>query len=398
MSACLTAAGIDHVVVERGDIGERWRSERWTSLRLLTPNWMTRLPGPALRITDRDGFMTSGEFVRHLATYARTVGAPLLTRVAVTSLSAEGEGYRLATTSGSFRARAVVIATGACDRPARPAWSAGLSPALFQITPELYRGADSVADGGVLVVGASATGAQIARELRRAGHPVTLAAGRHVRAPRRYRGQDIFTWLDRSGFLSDPLADGADIRRLRAQPSLQLMGSATDGEVGLPDLAREGVRIVGRALAGTGTRIRLGRDLPDESAASEARRRRLLSRIDAHIADAGIDVPPEPEAWRPVWPPDPGPCELDLRAEGIGTVVWATGYRRAYPWLNVPVLDAEGEIRADRGVAAAPGLFVLGLPFQRHRASVFIDGVGRDAEALLPHIARHLGAPVPIAA
>jgi putative flavoprotein involved in K+ transport len=398
MSACLSAAGIDHVVLERGEIGERWRSERWKSLRLLTPNWMTRLPGPPLEIADADGFMTSGDFVHRLTAYARTIGAPLVTRVAVTAVSPEGEGYRVATTSGSFRARAVVLATGACDRPALPFWSGEVCPAIRQITPDRYRGAESVDGRGVLVVGASATGVQIARELRRAGRSVTLSAGRHVRAPRRYRGRDIFDWLERSGFLADPLEDGADMARLRAQPSLQLMGSRTDGEVGLPDLAREGVRIVGRALCGSGVGIRLGRDLPDACIAAEARRRVLLSRIDAHIAAAGIDVAPDPEAWRPARPFGPGPDALDLRAEGIGTIVWATGYRRAYPWLKVPVLDGAGEIRNDRGVVAAPGLFVLGLPFQRHRASAFIDGVGRDAEALLPQIARHLGAPVPIAA
>jgi putative flavoprotein involved in K+ transport len=399
MSACLSAAGIDHVVLERGEIGERWRSERWKSLRLLTPNWMTRLPGPRLEIADPDGFMTSGEFVHHLTAYARTTAAPLITRFAVTALSVEGRGYRVTTTSGSFRARAVVIATGACDRPALPRWSAELSPAICQITPDRYRGAESVAERrGVLVVGASASGVQIARELRRAGRLVTLAAGRHVRAPRRYRGRDIFEWLDRSGFLSDRLEDGADIGRLRAQPSLQLMGSTADGEVGLANLAREGVRIVGRALSGSGTRIGLGADLPEQCLASEARRHRLLARIDAHISEAGLDATPDPDAWRLAPPFSPGPAELDLRAEGIGTIIWATGYRRAYSWLKVPVLDGAGEIRSDRGVVAAPGLFVLGLPFQRHRASAFIDGVGRDAEALLPQIARHLGAPVPIAA
>jgi putative flavoprotein involved in K+ transport len=398
MSACLSAAGLDHVVLERGEIGERWRSERWPSLHLLTPNWMTRLPGPGLVIEEPHGFMSSGEFVQRLAAYARMISAPLITRIEVTSIAAEGGGYRVATTSGSFHARAVVIATGACDRPAIPSWSGKLSPSLQQITPDRYQGPEGVGDGGVLVVGASATGVQIARELRRAGRPVTLCVGRHVPAPRRYRGRDLFEWLDQCGFLADPLADGADIGRLRAQPSLQLSGSSHDGEVGLGDLAREGVAVVGRALSGSGSEIRLGQDLPEQCLASEARRRKLLSRIDAHIAEAGIDAPPDPEVWRAAAPLSAGPKSLDLAAEGIGTVVWATGYRRAYPWLKVPVLDGAGEIRNDRGVVAAPGLFVLGLPFQRHRASAFIDGVGRDAEALLPQIARHLGAPVPVAA
>lgn len=398
MSACLTAAGIDHVVLERGTIGERWRSERWPGLRLLTPNWMTRLPGPVPAVADPDGFMTAGDFARHLAVYGRASGAPVLTRVAVLSVDAEGGRYRIATTAGTFRAKAVVVATGACDVPAVPGWGGGLAPHLHQVTPDRYGGPAELPQGGVLVVGASASGAQIARDLRRAGREVVLSAGRHVRAPRAYRGRDLFHWLDASGFLADRLPPGPDMVRLRSQPSLQLAGSRTDGEVGLNRLAAEGVEVVGRTLVGAGTQLCLAPDLPDQFRASEARRRKLLSRIDAHVVVAGLDVPEDPEAWQAPAPPGPGPGLLDLDRRGIRTVVWATGYRRRYTWLRLPVLDAAGEVRNTGGITPLPGLFVLGLPFQRHRASAFIDGVGRDAEALLPAVARHLGAPVPIAA
>jgi putative flavoprotein involved in K+ transport len=398
MSACLSSAGIDHVVIERGEIGERWRFERWPSLRLLTPNWMTRLPGPAPVSQDPDGFMSTGEFVRELKSYSRRIAAPLVTRTVVLAVSQECARYRIVTSSGTFLTKAVVIATGACDRPSVPAWSADLAPSVRQVTPIRYRGPESLEPGGVLIVGASATGAQIARELSRAGRSVVLSAGRHVRVPRRYRGRDIFEWLDASGFLSDRTPEGADMTRLQSQPSLQLAGSRCDGEVGLPELAAEGVRIVGRALSGAGGLVRFGRDLAEQCLAADERRQKMLARIDAHITAAAPDVPEDRAAWKRAAPPPVGPSTLDLRSERIRTVFWATGYRREYPWLKVPVLDPAGEIRHAEGVTPAPGIFVLGLPFQRHRASAFIDGVGRDAEALLPVIIKHLTASRALAA
>ncbi len=388
MSSCLTAAGIDHLVIERGRVGERWRSERWQSLRLITPNWMTRLPGSRPHISDPDGFMGVAAFARFLVDYSRMNGVPVATAVEVLSLTAEGAGYRLVTDAGTISARAVVIATGAHDRPAVPSWAGALPKGIAQLTPDGYRNADALREGGVLVVGASATGVQLAREIRVSGRPVTLSVGRHVRTPRRYRGRDLFDWLDAAGFLAErtapgPVAGGA------MQPSMQLCGPET---LGLAELAAAGVRIVGRARDAEGTIIDLALTLEAERGASEVRRHRLLSVIDAHIAETGDPALPEPEAWQPPAPVSPAPGALDLASAGIRTVLWATGYRRSYPWLRLPVLDAKGEIRNEAGVTPVPGLFVLGLPFQRHRTSAFIDGVGRDAEALLPLICFHLRA------
>lgn len=398
MSRCLTVAGIDHLLIERGRVGERWRSERWPSLRLLTPNWMTRLPGPVPDPSDPAGFMRSAAFVRLLEDYRSRISAPVIAETEVLSIAPGDRDYRVTTTSGSILARAVVIATGACDRPAVPAWSRALSPDLHQITPDRYRSADRLPDGGVLVVGASATGAQLARAIHRSGRAVTLAAGRHVRAPRRYRGRDIFEWLDASGFLADLTPEDADMRRLRSQPSLQLAGDHAEGELGLHRLSAEGIRIVGRAQAAAGTKIGFATDLPVQCAAAEARRQKLLARIDAHIEMAGLAAPSNATAWEPPGALPAAPSAIDLGAVGIRTIVWATGYRRLYPWLKLPVLDRDGEIVHRQGVTPAPGLFVLGLPFQRHRASAFIDGVGRDAEALATAISRHLKAPIPLAA
>lgn len=395
MSQVLSARGVDHVVVERGRIGERWLSQRWPSLRLLTPNWMTRLPGPAPRIENPEGFMTARHFATELEAYAQRICAPVMAQTTVLSVSALDGCYTIETTAGAILTRAVVIATGACDKPAVPAWAAAVSSDICQLSADHYRGPHAVAPGGVFVVGASATGTQIARELCRWGRQVVLSVGRHVRAPRRYRGRDLFEWLDESGFLSERLPANPDMAHLRTQPSLQLAGSRCDGEPHLGSLAGEGVRIVGRALSASESTVLLGRDLTDQCLASEKRRQKVLARIDTHIRATGLDIPEDPDAWRPAEPLPQYPSRIDLKASGIGTIIWATGYRRTYPWLKVPVLDATGEIRNTEGVTPAPGLFVIGLPFQCHRASAFIDGVGRDAEALGPEITRYLTTSIP---
>ncbi len=390
MSRCLTEAGIDHVLIERGDVGERWRSERWQSLRLLTPNWMTRLPGHRYAGRDPDGFMRRTEVVRFLETYGSSFGAPIIARTRVLELSRIGEIYHVKTDRGDWIARSVVVATGACDKPCVPAMAADLPGDIEQVVPERYCRPGDLPAGGVLVVGASATGIQLADEIHRSGRPVTIAAGRHVRVPRSYRGRDIMAWLDACGFLAEGRDPDASSRQLNRQPSLQLVGHPDRRSLDLPGLAQRGVRVVGHAIAASGSTIRIAPDLPQQCAAAEERRRKLLARIDAHISGAGLDAPIDPYAW--TQPEDIGYriTRLNLRATGIRTVVWATGYRRCYPWLSVPVLDETGEIRNVGGVTPAPGLFVLGLPFMRRRSSTFIDGVGRDAEELAVEVARHL--------
>jgi putative flavoprotein involved in K+ transport len=387
MSRCLAARGIDHVLLERGDVAERWRRIPWEALRLITPAWMTRLPGHRHLGPDPDAFLDRAAVVALLEAYARAGAAPVATRTRVEHVAAARFGYRIATDRGKWTARAVVIATGACDEAATPAWAGRIAgPEVLHASA--YSRPAALPSGGVLVVGASASGAQIARELRAAGRSVTLAVGRHVRLPRRYRGRDIMHWLDRAGILDTSWDAVPDIAAARRAPSMQLTGRG--GNIDLHALAAEGVRLVGRVTGADGARLALARSLPVEAAASEARLARLLDRIDAHIATAGTAAP-DPD--RPTgFMPEPGPAALDLRAEGIGAVILATGYRRNYRWLDLPVLDAAGELRHDGGITSAPGLYALGLRFLRRRSSSFIDGVGRDAEALAPAIAAFLGA------
>lgn len=390
MSYYLSAHGLDHVLLERGRVGERWRTGSWDSLRLLTPNWMTRLPDYSYRGEDPDGFMTAAAFVDRLQAYADTIAAPVLRGAGVLALEARGAGYRAVTGRGTFEAPTVAIATGACNRPAVPAFAEALPAEILQVTPADYRNPSALPEGGVLVVGASSSGIQLADEIHRSGRPVTLSAGRHTRLPRTYRGRDVTWWLDRAGVFDERYDAVPDTAAARRQPSLQLVGSAERRSLGLAELLQAGVHVVGRAAGVDGPVVRFAADLADVAAAADAKMTRVLDRIDEHIArtrlarDVGAPDRPAPQSLLN------GPDSIDLRAAGIRTVVWATGYRRDYSWLKVPVLDAEGEIRHDGGIIPRPGLYVLGLRFMRRRKSSFIDGVGPDAADLSAHLAAYL--------
>ena len=387
-SRCLRDRGVEHVVLERGRVAERWRSERWDSLRLLTPNWQSRLPGHRYSGPDPDGYMSTSEVVGYLDGYARSFAAPVEERTNVVSVGPLGSGYCVATERGAFEARSVVIATGYCDVPFVPRLAASLPPALHQVVPTRYRNPGLLPEGGVLVVGASSTGVQLADEIHASGRPVTLAVGRHLRLPRVYRGRDILWWLDAMGVFDETGAEVYDLELSRRQPSLQLVGRPDRATLDLPTLERRGVRLVGRALVAEGSIVRFDDDLVAHTAAADARLARVLARVDAFAAASGLDAevgPPEP--FEPFLWPKEAPDTIDLDAEGIRTVVWATGFRRQYPWLEVPVLDSRGEIRHDGGVTPAPGLYALGLNFLRRRKSSFIDGVGDDAAVLADHIA-----------
>jgi putative flavoprotein involved in K+ transport len=400
MSRCLTQRGLDHVVLERGRVAERWRTERWDSLRLLTPNWQSRLPGYRYAGADPDGYMTMPEVVSFLEGYARSFAAPVEEGTTVRQVEAVAGGYRVTTDFSVWHASNVVIATGYCDVPFRPEMADRLPADVRQVVPTRYRNPGELPEGGVLVVGASASGIQLADEIHASGRAVTLAVGRHTRLPRRYRGRDILWWFDAMGLFDQGAEDVYDLEIAREQPSLQLVGRPDHRTLDLPLLERRGVRLTGRAIGIDGTRVTLDDDLVKHTAGADVKLATLLSRIDDYVekSDLGEQVG-APEPFEPfLWPAE-APTEIDLRTEGIRTVVWATGFRRRYPWLKVPVLDARGEIRHDGGVTPAPGLDVLGLNFLRRRKSTFIDGVGDDARDLADHIlARPSAVPATVVA
>jgi putative flavoprotein involved in K+ transport len=389
VSRLLTERGRDHVVLDRGRVAERWLSQRWDSLRLLTPNWMTRLPGWSYRGDDPDGFMRAADLAAYLNAYALSFGAPVYSGVEVESVRATGGGYRVGTSSGTWSARNVVIATGYCDRAAEPAVLQSLPREIRRVSAAGYRNPGELPHGGVLVVGASASGAQIADELARSGRDVVLAVGAHARVPRRYRGRDIMFWLDAMGLLDRPAEQVADLDAARREPSLQLVGRPDGRDLDLATLQSAGVRLAGRLTGADAHTVRFATDLRGTVADADARLRRLLARIDRFAEQSGLACAPAPaEPVRPVRVAGEL-TDVDLRSAGITTVVSATGFRREYPWLQVPVLDPAGEIRQHRGVTPAPGLYVVGLRLQTRRNSTFIDGARHDARLVVDHLTAH---------
>ena len=390
MSRCLAERSIDHVVIERGEVANSWRTERWDSLRLLTPNWQSRLPGFGYDGDDPDGYRTMPEVIDFIDRYAAVIAAPVATNTTVTSVRAAADGYLVATDQGDWRGKTVVLATGACNIPSVPSHVAAVPPAITTLTPVQYRNPDQLADGGVLVVGASATGTQLADEIQRSGRPVTLAAGEHIRAPRMYRGRDIEWWMDAAGVLDERYDAIDDIERARKVPSLQLAGSLDRASLDLNALTAIGVRLVGRLAGITDGRAQFSGSLRNQCAMSDLKMGRLLDTIDAWATAAGVDgeVDP-PHRFGPTEVAGSPPLDLDLTSGAIRTIIWATGFRPDYSWLDVPVLDRKGRIRHDGGVVAAPGMYLMGLQFLRRRKSALIDGAGDDARDLSAHLAAY---------
>ena len=392
LSRSLSERGVEHVVLERGRVGERWRSERWDSLSLLTPRWLSRLSGWTGDEEDPHGFMAREEVVRYLDRYAATFGVPVREGVTVTSVEREGDDYRVESNLGAWRASNVVVATGESQDAFVPSMSRDLASWVHQSAPTRYRNPDHLPEGGVLVVGASATGIQLAQEIHASGRPVTLSVSRHTRLPRRYRERDILEWLERMGMFEQRAAEVQSLEASRNQPSMQLTGSADHRTLDLKVLQGQGIRLVGRAEGASGSRMCFADDLVETMAAADVKLAGLRLRIDRYIRDEGLEreVGPE-EPFDPMPLPD-APTSLDLRTQGIKSVLWATGFRRSYPWLRVPVLDAGGEIRQEGGITSAAGLYVLGLNFMRRRSSSFLAGVARDAEEIAEHMVRTRGA------
>lgn len=387
MSHCLSERSVAHVVLERGEVANSWATERWDSLRLLTPNWQSRLPGYAYKGDDPDGFMSMAQVVSYLRSYAGQGAMPIEGRTVVQSVNAEGQGYRVSTNRGVWMCRNVVMANGACAVPSIPKMATALPADLTQITPLAYRAPGQLRKGGVLVVGASASGVQIASELAQAGHAVTLAAGHHIRMPRSYRARDIQWWMDRTGVQDQGIGDVDNIARARAVPSLQLVGDADIPLMDFNHLQGLGCTITGRLAAVRDGVALFSGGLANACALSDLKMQRLLRSFDAFAEETGVPdlSPPEPISETAL--PQRPDLSLDLTSGAIRTIVWATGFRPDFSWLQTPVFDRKGRLLHDEG-RVADGLYVLGLPFLRKRKSALIDGVGDDAIILSDQIVR----------
>ena len=391
VSRCLNDQGIDHVVLERATVANSWKTERWNSLRLLTPNWQSRLPGFSYEGDDPNGFMKLPEVINFIERYAEYISVPIELATNVTEIYHRGAGYQITTNHGSWICRSLVLATGACNVANVPSFTSSIPPSINELTPLTYQIPDELVDGGVLIVGASATGVQLAYEIQNSGRPVTLSVGEHVRMPRTYRDRDILWWMDAAGILDESYTEIDDIHRARNLPSPQLSGSLKQPILDLNALCMLGVKIVGRLAGVTDSKIQFAGSLRNNCKLADLKMNRLLKTIDDWAVDHDLDVEVEPShRFQPTAVEAAPPLELELSKSQIRTIVWATGFRPDYSWLKLPVFDHKGKIRHDGGIVESPGMYLVGMNFLRRRKSSFIHGVEDDARELSDHLVKYL--------
>ena len=391
MSKRLSDLGIDHVVLERGEVASSWVAERWESFTLLTPNWQTRLPGMRYGGADPDGFMSGHEVAAFLRGYASSVDAPVRSHTHVVAVRPSPDGYEVVTDQGTWCGRAVVLASGSCNLLSTPAFAGEVPDGITIVNPLTYRRPEELPEGGVLIVGAAATGVQLAEEIQASGRPVTLSVGEHVRMPRTYRGRDIQHWLEAIGRLDERYDEAPDLLKARGVASPQLIGTPERRTIDLNALTDAGVRICGRLGAIRDGVALFSGGLRTTCTLADQKLARLLDEIDQWIAAEGLDADVEPSVgFEPTRVAPNPPLTIDLRRGEIRTIVWATGFRPDLSWVELPVFDNAGRLRHDGGVVDAPGVYFLGGTFLRRRRSSFIHGAEADTADLAEHVAAHL--------
>jgi putative flavoprotein involved in K+ transport len=385
----LRSAGHEHVILERGRSVERWRSERWDSLTLLSPNWMTRLPGQHYSGADPDGFMARDAVVNFFETYARSFGAPVYEGVNVLRVDRTDCGrFSIETDGGNWQATNVVIATGMFQHASLPAWSQEIPPSVYQLHSSQYRNPRGLPPGAVLVVGSGASGFQIAEELNHHGRQVFFSLGRHERPPRRYRGKDTMWWLEQMGIFDQVTATPADRwhqptagQSATVPPSPALTGVGGGHDMDPHQLAAGGVELLGRVAAVDDGVLSIAPDLRGSLSAGDASFLAWRERMEAYIQANQISAPEErPISVSPMSTAETTPLErLDLHANGVSGVVWATGFHTDFGWVHARVFDEAGHPLHYRGVTNIPGLYFLRIaPFYKRRATL-IDGLEEDA-------------------
>jgi putative flavoprotein involved in K+ transport len=381
----LKQRGLSHLVLERGRIGERWKSERWDGLKFQFPNWSVRLPDFPFPHEDPDGFADLAAIAGFIDAYAAFVAPPIRCGVNVTKLSRDGAGFVAETSQGKIEAKKVVVATGPYQRAILPDLLRD-EPDLFQVHASNYLNPEQLPAGAVLVVGAGASGAQIAEELLRAGRRIFLSVGQTTRLPRRYRGHDLVWWFEQLGIFDRTPEERGPIR---VYPTIS--GAYGGHTIDYRRFAAEGITLLGRVAAARDRVLDIGPGLGKSLAEADLYYAAFLDMADDHVRTHGLDLPEEPAARAQL--PDPlcvsEPIRrLDLRAEDINAVIWATGYGVDFGWIDIAAFDAAGQPLQRRGISDVPGLYFLGLQWMSRMASSFMSGVGDDAAALADHIAR----------
>jgi putative flavoprotein involved in K+ transport len=389
MSRRLSERSIEHVVLERGEVANSWQTERWDSFRMLTPNWQATLPCRGYVGDHPDGYMTAAEVAQFIGAYAADIDAPVQTSTTVRALRQHGDAYEAITDSGTWCADAVVIASGPANIARLPDFAQALPADVVVHSALTYRRPDDLPESGVLVVGASATGLQLADEIHQSGRPVTLAVGEHVRMPRTYRGRDIFWWLDAVGVLDERHDQIEDLARARALPSPQLVGSDEGRSIDLDTLHRLGVAVVGRIGGIVDAVVKCSGGLANVCALADLKLARLLDRLDHWAASTGAAFS-SPDRPAPTTVTSSA-LEVDLRRSGIGTVIFATGVRPDYSWLQIPALDRRGRIAHAGGViTSSPGAYVIGQSILRRRRSSYLSGATPDSADLVDDLHAYL--------
>jgi putative flavoprotein involved in K+ transport len=389
LSYCLKGRGIAHLVFERDRAGSAWRSNRWDSFCLVTPNWQCALPGFPYRGSDPHGFMLKDEIVRYIDDYIAFFAPPLREGVEVRRVAhaQDRRGFAVTTSRGDFTADNVVVAIGAYHTVTLPRMDERLPRDVLQLHSSAYKNPQSLPAGDVLVVGTGQSGCQIAEDLHLAGRRVHLSVGSAPRVARRYRGKDVVEWLDALGYYDLPVHDHPLKEAIRSRPNHYVTGRDGGRDIDLRQFARDGMRLYGRLRDIHENRLEFADDLEANLDNADDVAEKIKTTIDAHIEANAIDAPAEAR-YVPVWQPERPQAQLDYRAAGISAVIWSTGYAANFRWIELAAFDGKGYPTHQRGVTTLPGLYFLGLPWLYTWASGRFSGIARDAAYVADHIER----------
>jgi putative flavoprotein involved in K+ transport len=387
MSYCLKERGIDHLVFEKHKIAHSWRTQRWDSFCLVTPNWQCRLPNYSYQGGDPNGFMKRDEIIQYIEGFAASFAPPLKEGVEVLRVYKDKtqDIFHVATSIGNYTADQVVIATGGYHRPKIPAIAERLPEDIVQLHSSQYKNPQSLPDKAVLVVGTGQSGCQIAEDLHLAGKQVHLCVGGAPRSPRRYRGKDVVDWLDQMGYYDLSIDEHPQKDKVRTKANHYVTGRDGGREIDLRQFALEGMQLHGRLKAIRCGNLEFCDDLRQNLDQADAVAESIKKTIDSFIEKHQIEAPIEPP-YQPVWQPEHPVLSLDCQAANIGAVVWCTGYHSDFRWVEVPVFDGKGYPGHDRGVTDVRGLYFLGLPWLYTWGSGRFSGIARDATYLADFI------------
>jgi putative flavoprotein involved in K+ transport len=388
MSYCLRERGFDHIIFEKNRIAESWRSKRWDSFCLVTPNWQCLLPGFPYNGDDPQGFMQKEDIVQYIEAYAKSFNPPIKEGVEVSSVrkSSSADYFELTTSIGDFTADQIVVATGGYHIPKFPKMAERLPESIVQLHSSQYQNPQSLPDKAVLVIGTGQSGCQIAEDLHLEGKQVYLSVGSAPRSPRKYRGKDVVDWLDQMGYYDLSVDEHPQGEQVRTKTNHYVTGRDGGREINLRNFALEGMKLFGKLKQISGNRLEFQPNLKQNLDQADAVAESIKRTIDQFIEKNQIQAPTE-APYHPAWEPIEEPLSLDYEAANIGTVIWCTGYESDFRWIEIPVFDGKGYPGHQRGITAVSGLYFLGLPWLYTWGSGRFSGIARDATYLADYIA-----------